>query len=65
MMVPLEATADAKHGVLKYSQSGLQSRNLSMRQCRFHHRYREDWSEVKSVAGVGMQVIKVGRIDLL
>ena len=57
MMVPLEAEAEAERGALKYSQSGLQSRDLSIRRCRFRHRYREDWSAVDMVYGHGERVM--------
>ena len=57
MMVPLEAEAEAERGALKYSQSGLQSRDLSIRRCRFRHRYQEDWSAVDTVHGHAKSVM--------
>ena len=57
MMVPLEAEAEAECCALKYSQSGLQCRDLSIRWCRFRHRYRDDWSAVYTIHGYGERVM--------
>ena len=57
MMVPLEAEAEAQCGAVKYSQSDLQSRDLSIRRCQFRHWYQEDWSALDTVYGHGERVM--------